>query len=886
MSGFIVNEDDMDLEVEIDVGIEEDYSDEGEVEIDVEYEDVNVPVNYEPIYDDFGLDDDDFSNSSFYINKEAEEYAIQVTKSKNALDTFEVDRSYATEKMRAYLFSTIDRRDSDISKARGENAISSLIQSKIEKPDFIDGSLETAIYSKVQTNTNVDVRQLFETCDLDEALIKNQSCFYQFKEWIDKLVLRFSKDVEIQGYLHKLDENIQTMISTNILGVEGDFFTKMTKVANGEFCLFDVFISDGSVVKSFKCSHCGEVHPLPDEFVRLIRVQDSQMLVYRTFLCGCGYVSIFSKEDHGKLTKSSNINFSRVKASYAKGLPRISIYVPSNISVAFMLSDIMNVVAEHVPKIEEDYSLEQKRELDVDWEYCCSEFRSLIKMIGDGKFKVRSSNSKISNIAKIITNQTNSYSTLKENSLASLILALEKVSLSKFSNSSRCYYELYAGLTEDLTKLPYDVLEALVDEMGINAVKDKVVNVDLVNDSLVKIRELHENFDSDLNIYVANLRRFSYQLSCIPISKVSLREDMEYNYLYDERLKEVLDYISDLMILNHQAEDLFDNISLVTTKGDKIAANRRFASQKKQLSALNKKKHLSEYVSELCDLLHFDNFQYFLLMEFPNADALNMLSSYYNACLRRDVFDIHYYNEKLRTIVSTKLDRNDIFFDIVSSIYNFSPRKINVDKFDFYFGFECDRSIKVKFVNLYNEKGFVPKEIKGDTPLEKLAYYTNCSSDVECLDFIDKDLSNFLEMNKYLIECSQFINHSNLFQDYPSYMFMRDFLYFSSLEGLDSILGMLYLDDDLCSLLLEDSYEYTKLQKNILDNYGVLSLPLFDEEATAQQRNFIRSHNSRIKGVLDDASNLVVAYKHFPSLTEKLNKYVGDVLDGNSSTRT
>ena len=409
------------------------------------------------------------------------------------------------------------------------------------------------------------------------------------------------------------------------------------------------------------------------------------------------------------------------------------------------------------------------------------------------------------------------------------------------------------------------------------------VDLDLLSETLKIMRERNESFESDLVSYIKELEENKYFLSFIPVSNMALRDNLLYEYLYDDRLKSVLEEIADLMILNSLSESLFHDLTLTNiTDSGNVVSNTRFNRTKKDLMDLNKSDKLQDNIAKITKMLTRRNCGDFLLNVFTDADKINYLSSFYDACFREDVYDIYYYQEKLVNFMSAQVP---LPYGIVESIYSVPYKKINTDKFDFYFGFECDRSYKVKFVKLYKEKKFVPEVWEGNTIEEKLKFYEECPTSVKHKVFVDKSLREYLDIHKGLCNYGRFVNYSNLFGDYISYIFTRDLIYYVSSYSIDDILNMLSLDATIASILLEDDYEVKQINPNVVNDFSILCIPLFDNDLFSLQQNKTIPYEIRISKLFEQIDSVRQDVCEIPGLAAIVDKLLGDSIDDSSTFR-
>lgn len=826
--------------------------------------------------------DGSFSDRNFYLN---EEDFLQETKKSKAVTPLIDNVTYSTKDILNQV-GLLSRSISDNSLVKyRDNSVTKLItNTSITCPDFIKGTCENEAYEAILNMSPGDnLRDIYQNLNLPEEYLRDEIKYKLYEDWANEVYEAVQKETRVSNYLNNLQGKSTNSIERYIPDFLNGFFQILPHVKNNTLKTFDKFISDGERLTHYICPNCGKEEIVPNEFIKLLYTDLMFEVIYKPLTCTCGTLCILDKKDHKKLRQSLRPKYERIKPARTSG-SGLRAYAPSYgevLEIFCTFKDVDMILPNEVK--EETESLNDFANINVDWDTECKEFLDFIKMIYASKYEVGKSTDSIHNCAKLLC-QSNYYTTLKENALSSLILTLEEIDLSKYSYKSKCSYEVYSSI-ESIDNIPEKSLQSLVENFSIDVIKDKKIDLGLLQDALNLMRTRHENFDSDLEKYINNLRANKYLLSFIHVSNISLQEEMCYNYFYDERLKKVLEEIADLMIINYLAEGLFKDLSL-TIQGDdgKVQNMSKLTRAKQNLLNLNK----SDKFKSNIDIIAYavcpssTDVDKYLINEFRDADSINYLSSFYDACYREDVYDMNLYRNKLMNLIDSG---SSIPSFIIDSILLFPSEDITCDKFDYYFGFDCDRSYKVRFVNLYKDKRFVPSVFEGDTIEEKLNFYESCDSgQCETMEFISEDLRQYLTKFSTIYSYGKFINYSNLFGDYISYMFMRDLLYYSSHEGVDTVLRILSLDAEVASILLEDDFTPMALDNNVLEDFSILCLPLMSVELSELQQSQV-PYSVKIKKLFEQMDTIRYEVQFIPGLTSIVEKLMGKKIDDNSSPR-
>lgn len=824
-----------------------------------------------------------FSDRSFYINDE--DFELQVQKPKSTELTSLADNVSYTNKSIIGQVGSLTRALSDVSfNNYRDKSVSKLIKNTSATcPDFIRDGYENIAYQAIlNMSPNDDLRTIYNNLGLPEAYVKDEIKYKLYEDWSKIVYESVQKEAKLSSYLSNLKGQLAVNVEKYIPSFINEFFKIGPHLQNNTLEVFTKFISDGEKLTHFVCPKCGKEELVPNEFVKMLYADTSFEVLYKPLLCSCGTLCILDKKHHKKLRQAFRPYYDKMKPVKVHG-NALRAYTPDGSVLLAMFYNLLDVeVNISDTSLDTNESFNDYVNLDVDWDKSSKEFLDFINMVYSSKYKVSKDSNYIHNCAKILC-QSHDYPSLKESALSSLVLALEELDLFRFSLKTKNYLNIYSSIT-DISNMPQSSIDYLVDSLGVDVVVDKKIDLDLVKKSLSVMKERNDSFENDLVSYIENLKENKYLLSFIHVSDISLREDLIYNYFYDERLVKVLDEISDLMILNYLAEDTFRdlNVSYYDSSSKRVSSLSSLTRAKKNLMNLNKSDKFIDSIESICDSVVDGNIDIykFLIVGFRDSDSINDLASFYDACYRGDVYDMNLYHKRIEDKIS---EGSHLPSSIVNSILDFPAVEIKTDKFDFYFDFECDRGYKAKFVNLYKDKKFVPVELKGDTVDEKLEYYISCTEDsCEVKQFIDKTLKSYLENFESVYNYGKFINYSNLFGDYISYMFMRDLLFYSSYNGIGTALTLSSLDPEVASVLLEDDFQLPTLDPNVVNDFALLCLPYSNSDLLEIQQSSL-PYSVRIKSLFNSI-DFVRYDSQILGLEGIVDSLLGTELNDNSSS--
>lgn len=894
-----VDEDEDEITIDFDETFEEDEDDK---EFDAELiEGIKTLPSGEK------SEDDDWNDSDFYTSNEAfEEGTKQVieavkTKKKKALVTLEESAVFNYNTLSKGVFkypnSVMHYFRNKFNRDNSEKLLGNQI---INAPEFLGLYAENKAFEGILSNPDIDLRELYNSLGLADIYRLDEAKFLTFSTWASGLRDYQIKNISIANYSENTMEHMLFQLLNTYIPFTLDNCSKIeSKYREGKLSTLKSFISNSKAITHYVCPKCGERGLLPKNFMVFMYNSSEFTLIYDPVECSCGTLCIFSKPDYDYISKQFNPIFSKIRPDSTNPYQSLRSYVPSYELIESWLTSIGDVEIEStelLETVEEDEALSASANYSVDWEGACKDFLSFITMVGDSKFKLKSvhSGSRVNtkNFTKILVNQVSSYKVLKENALASLINTLMHCGLSNYSLYNKTFLDNLYNL-KNVDGISDVTLEALNNALLLDVIRDKKVSRERFNEVLDLFRKERDSFDDNFTKFINTLERNKYSLSFIPVTTSSLREELLYNYFYDERLANVLDEISDLMLLNSVSEDLFNDISMPTIRKGSVKNNVSFSRAKSNLIDVNKIDTRVKYISKLLSFIVPDNqvsSEQLLLTYVADTDSLNVLADFLKACYNRDVYDIYKYYTKV--LMMTGNATPNYLIKRVRDLVLMLPHHENTgDKFSFYFDFDCDRAFRAKFVRLYEEKGFIPPVIEGDTVEEKLEFYENCSSLDGVKNFVPDDVEKVLQEFSDVFTFGQFVDYHNLFRDYPSYMFMRDLIYYLSDLNIDLVLNLLSLDSTICSILLEDDYVLPELNPNVIRDFYLVTLPILDTlsmggDSSESDDSFSNgvskntmSYEKRIEIIRKNYNNLTVSYKEIPCFIDIIEKSMGDVIN-------
>lgn len=670
--------------------------------------------------------------------------------------------------------------------------------------------------------------------------------------------------------------------------------------------IINVASKDFSIILPLECKTCGTFHLLDPAVLKSISSK-------------CSSISNSLKTTR---TGNTKINFNSQRS-----IMNMSIYTANVDEVTSFLKDynvesIIDLDDSEEVNLDEDFNVETVKvdtslpEVDDNWEDIKQRFLDTITLIGDSKFKLvcsdtldestvdsdvehvidnestpssnnsnkleytpnraffnRKTSLSLKNITKIYSSLGNSYPFLKKMAVASTISLLKPLGLTRFSLNSKSFYKVYS-LLGDLESLQEKDLVFLSEELGFR-IYNSEGNVDKeVSDLLFKdIEFMNNNFDSEKSKFIDSLYNNLYFLSYMPISSDKITDEDVNDYLYDEDIRTLIDRVSDLMILNNLAEDWLNrfNPALKNDTGSlAIISKRTVSNSVTEMKKVDRRTPLRDLFFKVASVVTSSEVES-LLRFVDSADSLNYLCLFLNACYKRDLYDMYrYYPRIVYNRISSPFKELESLYNLLSK---FKSEELDCDKFSFYFpNIECGNRYKPRFVKLFEEKGFVPKNLDGKDIDEILDNYSKMPYSEDAVNFIPRYVDELLKEFSDTIKFGRFISSSNLFKDFGVYYSARDLLYSLVMKNvpLEDILNSLNLSPELASMLIEENYNMPNPDSLVIKYADLLNLPLDGSLEVP-----IGSYKERIMFILDNFDEIKPMFKSFPGIYDLVVR-IGD----------
>ena len=481
----------------------------------------------------------------------------------------------------------------------------------------------------------------------------------------------------------------------------------------------------------------------------------------------------------------------------------------------------------------------------------------------------------LKNVTKIFSTMHGNYPYLKSIAVTSAINLLKPLGLNKFSLSSKSFYKVYSTI-DNLNELDKKDLEFISNELGYKIYNedgslDESISVNLFN----YIEDMHVNFEDNKRRFLNSMYDNLYYLSYMTLSSSDhLSEEDVNDYMYDDDIKTFIDRVSDFMIMTYISEDWLNKYNPAiapSTSSMQVSYRRNVLTAVKSMKSVNRKKTIREYIDKIC-VGAFGEIHTLMSLVDSN-DSINYIQQFLEACYNRDLYEM--YRCSNRILGNFKSFEIPEFMDLVQLITLFPKKKLDVDKFSFYFpNLECDNKYKARFVRLFERKGFVPKVLEGNNEEEKLLYYENLDYNTDKVDYMPDEIKKLLTAYDGIIRFGRFISYSSLFKDYAVFYSARDILFSVLINKLsmNRVLDVLNLDSTLASMLIEDSYEMPKADPIVVEYIDLLNLPLdrsLNLEGVTQK--------DKINELLDRYDEIRPMFRNFPKLYDLVSSLLKDV---------
>lgn len=683
----------------------------------------------------------------------------------------------------------------------------------------------------------------------------------------------------------------------------------------GQFIyVINIATKDCSIVLPLECKACGTFHLLDYDVLKTINSRCE---------------SISSK------LKTTKTGSSKSNPNAQRSMMNIGVYTPNVDEVTSFLkkyrtspyNDLSDEEEIDLDEVTEDSTNVKNSnlslaEIDNDWDNIKKRFLDTISLIGDSKFKLiytdldvfdsnvgeidldevstdevsvdkysnspsmqylrnpnrkfdRRKDANLKNITKIYSTMNGNYPFLKNMAVSSAINLLKPLGLTKYSLTSKSFYKVYS-LFDNLDRLAKKELEFLSEELGFKIYNnDGSLNEDVSKTLFDDIRFMNENFETEKSRFIDSLYSNLYFLSYMPISSDKINDEDVNDYLYDKDIKDFVDRVSDLMILNSISEDWLNRFNPALKNGLEknmlISYKRTVIDSVRSMKRVDRKKSLWELLCKISELITSKPIES-ILRFVDSGDSMNYLSQFLDACYRKDLYDMYKCYSKIGgRFTSPRFSELEDLYQLLSAFPN---KELTSDKFSFYFpNMNCDNKFKPRFVKMFEEKGFVPKHLEGENEEEMLEYYSNLNYTDSCVNYMPKQVEDLLTAFSSTIKFGRFISYSNLFKDFGVYYGARDLLYSLAIENvpLTDILNSLNLSPELASMLLEDEYVFPTADDLVVKYVDLINLPLDGSMEVPSG-----TYRDKILFILENFDDVKPMFKEFPKVYDLVIEIAGE----------
>lgn len=554
---------------------------------------------------------------------------------------------------------------------------------------------------------------------------------------------------------------------------------------------------------TFTCSSCGAKTVFNGILLSVLCSDKLTPIVTPLKCSSCGHYHILPKS--GVSTLMHNLKKTKAKELLNNtSFENISLYTPPIDNLVEAFPEIISFRSTYH---------ESKFKIEVNWESLVRDFIESEALYASDALAASDCGSLgFHNLAKIVGNQGNCYSLVKENALASLILCLQGTGFTKFTASNLFADELlysykgheafYPQVGEKLDLLPEEFDEHFAEFCKM--VEERPRQRDLM------VKQLEEN-----KFYLAN----------IPIVDYVLQDEHIAEFLSYEPLKRVLEDIADLMIIASGGENILSNLKHVKYKNNSLVErDASYDSRFRQLCKIKKQNFLDsqlqkflEYFQETLDV-SFSSNDFFASYSI-DYNFLSIVSRFADTLLQGD----YYQAEILRTSI-----RNDFKhvlkslaesekFQLVVDLVNEMPRvDVAQPRFSYYFPEETEmtKSEREIILGIQEKKRVTPARLIGNTFKEKVAYYNSYNVSRTNPVFEDAPLDAFVAAHLIQLVAMAHLDADLHFEDLTIYLVGRDLLFSLAEKPLDVVVKCLCLDRSICNSFI-DSPEFEYPSKSI-----------------------------------------------------------------------
>lgn len=563
---------------------------------------------------------------------------------------------------------------------------------------------------------------------------------------------------------------------------------------------------------SYVCPNCGKKHTTESSLVNCIRVNDLPSVLIYPILCRDCKLMLLLKPKVISAIHSRFMPYITDPAFARNSLGSISLYVPSNLEVADVLGEMCQIV--------EDVHEESSESIDIDWDSYRKSFMDMQELYY--KDSLDSGVVGVKNLAKIIAAQSNDYSDLKYNAVATLINEFRNSRVNRFINQESIYH----------SKIPSwysSVFDDVWSQISLDVSCDNRKSKESVKEGYNRYLEELPNIESRFNEVVDSLLRNAELFANIPISNTSLTAEDRQDFLSNPKLANTIDLISDLMILSHCSEDFmkfyrprkFDGVREVSVDGE-------FKNLYKKLTDLRYESKLQDNIEKLQKFMdnsitsnrnqsgfNVKDINIFRRMSFSakfinNYEFVTEIVNMLKYLLSGDYFEAQVCKHKLyknNLDLVNSLD-GPKFKPLKEIILNMPCFKDGMTRFEYYFGNDdyTDEE-KALLLDCRDRKKFVPLTLEGDSFKDKLAYYNS-------IEFSDTPIKSFTDMDdfvdRYLVEilAYSYLDYKSNYKDSITTFYIgQDLLLGLAKCDLKDLADVLYVNKEILSIYMSDEYD-------------------------------------------------------------------------------
>ena len=484
------------------------------------------------------------------------------------------------------------------------------------------------------------------------------------------------------------------------------------------------------------------------------------------------------------------------------------------------------------------HDVKKEKEIDVDWDALCKQFMSMQKLYAE-ESNASGNQVGVSGIAKILAEQDSSYLDLKERALASLIQELKTLNLPELSEYKVRMIELPKLYKNHVDDYFIRLADCIPTEHSVEDYKTGKASLDDFKKDYKKYLD-NTNSYARRDELVEQLNNYADGFGCVPISSnIRLSEEDIQDFLSYEPLREVLDKITDLMIINSCCESYLNFYYPRNSSLNKAKNNGSYNHVIGDITDISKRglmtTKIKKFVDFFCKMLgnRCVNAENFVLYYSSNYEFFSSVASLCNYLLSLDFYNA----DKMRNHIADNFinEVNNIIkfprFALLLSLMTQLPKSDANSEFDYYFGennLNYTKEQKDALVDLRRRKVLVPKILKGDTFEEQYEYYSSLEDfgDVDLV--LDDRYVDFLEKNKIGIKAMSFCDDKLLFDDMIMYNLSKDlFLEFSKLN-INDLCKVLFINESVCTIFLEKNYDYSNVEFD--PGRLIKEIPFLDEE--------------------------------------------------------